>query len=129
MTKISKNNENLSKFELFVLNRLPVAFFERKYKSLTDRLSKYNNYLQRKILSAHITFLLSSVPENLKDIYKTLLNTQMDVVLTDNLADLSNTRIPPKVMLNIAHHTIKYVSAVEGLVGVQPMQGPVGFVS
>lgn len=131
MAQQTKDKNKLSKFEKYVLDRISVRLFEKTYDFWSGLLGKYNKYLQKRILTKHVDELLVDITDhNLNAIYRGVLQNQINTELTKlaALGDGTKKGLTPKQLISIAKYSIDTYHELESIIGIQPMQGPVGLV-
>lgn len=73
------------------LDRISINLFEKTYTFWTNTLTKYNKYLQSRILNQHIDTLLEDVTDpSLKPLYKVALANQLNAELAKLTVDMGS---------------------------------------
>ena len=122
MAKISKNNTNLSKLETYILDRIPIRYYEKLSKFLLNLEAKYSTHLHNRRIDEFVKIVLEDIHN---PIVSTIIKNQGEYLK-------SQYRVIPNGVDEFRQLTIavriakELVKSLSPFVGIQPMNGPVG---
>lgn len=118
-------NKSLNKTETLVLNNVNPLRFNKVSKRITNLLNKYDDFLFKKKLDAVVTELLLNKTGTEKVIYETILNTQVEALVSTKEYKVNSPLSSVAIYeLKLANKIIESFMTLGQFVGIQPMTAP-----